>query len=300
MAEENSADKVIKVVDVVVDCIYILGCFFSAIFLYIFVKGMLKKKSPMRSSFYFFMAVATVADIVCNFFYYGLVYILDPVLGQNENKSIQDIYHDYIFVIMIFVARVCAIMDTGLDAVLTVNRLTALVFPFRHSRIWSYKNSLIIFTVFLGAAIIFTYLIYFIDSGLNPMDICLTTLLGIAGASVILTFAFGKKTTSMNAEVARGERMLMYNTTFGTFWLIFSRLINFYRTYVETTEDPQLMLDILYFVYNICGLFANPGSLIFLYYLSSAVRAEFHDTFHFLQSFKSKKKIASDVTPTIF
>ena len=140
-------------------------------------------------------------------------------------------------------------------------------------------------------------MVHFTNFGMNAMDGCLTVLVLVSGVLVLITFLFGRKIEIMTAEIARGERLLMYQTTFITSWLLFSRLISLLRTYlISTHEDLELLLLILYDLYNLCGLFTNSISLLLLFYLSSGVRAEFFRRFTFLQALRDNKRIL----PVIF
>ena len=135
-------------------------------------------------------------------------------------------------------------------------------------------------------------MVYFTDFGMNIMDGCLTALVLFSGISVLVTFSFGKKSQVTTVEVARGERLLLYQTTFITSWLLFSRLISLLRTYlISTHEDLELLLLILYDLYNLCGFFANSISLLLLFYLSSGVRAEFSRRFRFIRWLYKAKQI---------
>ena len=168
-------------------------------------------------------------------------------------------------------------------------------------QIWAYYNSLLILAAFFSIATLITYLIYFTDYGLNIMDIYLAILLLFSGATILITFTFGKKPTTMTAEVIRGERMLLYNTAFITFWQVSSRSVNLLRSYLISTGKPhKLFLNILYDINNLCGLFANPGALLVLYYLSSPLRNEFHQTFKSMLCFKIHKQIVGSLPSVLF
>ena len=118
-----------------IDYSYIFGTVISTIFLYVLIRGLLNKYSPLRTSFYFFTTVATASDVICTFLFYTDAYLLNPKWGQSNNKLIQATYKFYINPLLMFVARIFLIMDFSLDSVLTLNRLTALVFPFIHDEV---------------------------------------------------------------------------------------------------------------------------------------------------------------------
>ena len=122
-------------VGIVIDYTYMIGVLLSFVFLLIFIKGLSKKNSLLSSPFYFFMMVATASDILCNVLFYMLLYILEPLFGGSADVRTQKMYHDYIYVAILFVARIFFIMDITLDAVLTINRFTAFVLPFTHKKV---------------------------------------------------------------------------------------------------------------------------------------------------------------------
>ena len=152
----------------------------------------------------------------------------------------------------------------------------------------------------MAIAVVLAYFVHFTEFGSNIMDLSLTVLLLFAGATILVTFKFGKRPTTMTAEVIRGERMLLYNTAFITFWLVLSRLINIVRSYIlSTTPDSELLLHIIYDLTNLCGLFANPGALLVLYYLSSPLRKEFHYTFRHVFLYRVNKQPVGSL-PTVY
>ena len=120
-----------------IDYSYIVGTVISTVFLYVFIRGLLNKHSPLRTSFYFFTAVATASDIICTFIFYIDAYVLSTVLGKSDNKTVQETYKFYINPLFMFIARIFLIMDFSLESVLTFNRLTAFVFPFIHNEVRS-------------------------------------------------------------------------------------------------------------------------------------------------------------------
>ena len=131
----NSTIQALTIISNVIDYSYMVGVLLSFIFFLILIKGLLNKQSSLRNSFYFFTMMATASDILCNTSFYTIVYILEPLLGGSENIKTQEIYYDYIYFTIIFIARIFLIMDMSLEVVLTMNRFTALVVPIKHRKV---------------------------------------------------------------------------------------------------------------------------------------------------------------------
>ena len=96
----------------------------------------------------------------------------------------------------------------------------------------------------------------------------------------------------------RAEKILLYQTTFVTFWMLVMNVLNCVILYyaIEGLLD-ELTNNIMYVIVYICRLLANPGSLLFLFHISKTVRTEFHRTFRsLLCCFKGKNQ----VLPTSF
>ena len=156
-------------------------------------------------------------------------------------------------------------------------------------QIWAFFPSLIIFIIFLALSTLFTFFIYYTNFGQNATDIYLTVLILSSGGILIITLILGKKLTTMTAGSMKADRLLMYNTIFISFWLIFSRIINIYRTNLTSPEETSEMTTlILYNLTNFCGLCSNPIGLLFLLYLSSPLREEFCQTFCCSQTSETK------------
>ena len=117
------------------DYTYMLGVLLSCVFLIVLVKGLFNKNNLLRSPFYFFVTVATASDICSCSLFYIVAYILEPLFGGNSNVRTQKAYHDYIYLVIIFISRILLIMDMILDGVLTFNRFTAFIFPFQHKKV---------------------------------------------------------------------------------------------------------------------------------------------------------------------
>ncbi|KAE9546327.1 hypothetical protein FO519_010461, partial [Halicephalobus sp. NKZ332] len=260
---------------VVLNYSILVGFFISLIFIFIFVKSLCKKNSPLKSPFYFFLTAATVADILSEFYTFK-VYVLDQAIWRSQDETIRSIYT------VTYVSSIATDMDTILEAVLNMNRLTALVFPFIHNRVWSFYHSLGIFSISLISSLLLEYL-----AGMSPDRIYIVYgFLGIVSllSAVIMsiTFKLAKKQTAATPEIVRAERMLLYNTTFVTVLMTIANVIEWAVVYIAKYVDVHwLVVDGLYDLHDLCILLSNPGSLLLLYYVSNAVRAEFRDTFRF-------------------
>ncbi|KAE9548587.1 hypothetical protein FO519_008208 [Halicephalobus sp. NKZ332] len=182
-----------------------------------------------------------------------------------------------------------------------MNRFTALVFPLIHEKIWSFYHSLIILISLLVTSILFGYLSFKSNSGYYVINGYFAIALLLSATVAISAFKFIKKTKFVTLEVMRAERTLLYHTAFMTFWLASARISDVIGSYFwEINEEPKWLEIALIDVYDFCLLISNPGSLLFLLYLSNTVRSEFHRTFNFFRWLKSKSKVSRLTVITLY
>ena len=135
MAKKTNIKLIIfSTISNIIDYSTMVGWLISLTFLFIFIKGFFKQKSPLKTSFYFFTMLATLADLTSWASDYIDIYLLYPLLGQSKQKKIRNIYFRYIGKITAYIIEVSFNLDLCLDGVLTINRFTALVFPLHHKK----------------------------------------------------------------------------------------------------------------------------------------------------------------------
>ncbi|KAE9547127.1 hypothetical protein FO519_009662 [Halicephalobus sp. NKZ332] len=182
-----------------------------------------------------------------------------------------------------------------------MNRLTALVFPLIHKRVWSFYNTLIAFVSLLIITSTLVYIEFYLHTTYYFSAFYVTIVLLISAVIIIIAFKSGKKPTAMTTEIVRAERMLLYQTAFFTFWLIIGQLCDIVYTYLFT---PTIDLSIMWVGYilkdftSFANLFANAGSLLLLFYLSSVVRSGFYEVFKSWLELKDRESSISAVTTT--
>ena len=157
-------------------------------------------------------------------------------------------------------------------------------------QIWSFYPSIIISLISILSSILLAYAYDHWKIGIYISDGFSSIFLVLSTTIVIITFKFTKKSTSMSPAVIRAEKLLLYNTSFITFWLVIAQIFDAVSVYLSYNKmSPEWLelafYDIIYFAMWI----SNPGSLLYLLYLSSMLRDEFRQTFGFLWYFKKKK-----------
>lgn len=161
-------------------------------------------------------------------------------------------------------------------------------------QIWSFYHSLIILIITVIISTVIHLLLYF--NYIKPLIVCISTVVPLltSVAVVVITFKSIKKSTVISAKVMRAEKVLLYQTAFVALWLSFSQIADYMSYYfTESLHTHPWIFIFLICLYNSCILLSNPGSLLFLLYMSSTVRNEFYKTFGFLQQLKSKKQAVS-------
>ena len=128
----------------------------------------------------------------------------------------------------------------------------------------------------------------------------LAALLLLSAAAVVITFKLSKQPNMVKSEVVKAERRLLYHTIFVSFWMILAQIGETLRIYILVIDQEPEWVDLALINFiDICYLISNSGSLIFLFYLSSAVKKEFYETFKLFNKFKSKKKVAFTPVTTV-
>ena len=125
--------QILDILTVVTNYSTVVGIFISLLFLFIFIKSFFKKRSSIRSSFYFFLAAATIADIFAEL-YYTWVNLFHTFTYTIQDPNIKSIYDSAINVVK-FSFTSAMNLDASLEAVMNFNRLTALVFPLHHNKV---------------------------------------------------------------------------------------------------------------------------------------------------------------------
>ena len=108
-----------------------------------------------------------------------------------------------------------------------------------------------------------------------------TALLLLSTVAILFTFKLVKKSGHVTRDIIKAERVLLYQTTFVTLWMIMANACDCAVLYLSNCLDVDVLVsEYLYEIMDICRLFANPGSLLFLFCISKAVRLEFYQTFN--------------------
>lgn len=100
---------------------YMVGCVISFIFFIVFIKSLLKKQSPLRSSFYFFMTLATLADLIGSCVNYIDRFLIYPLIGQSEEEKNQEFYEEYIYPIVMYLIITFIFLDFVLESRCCIN-----------------------------------------------------------------------------------------------------------------------------------------------------------------------------------
>ncbi|KAE9546887.1 hypothetical protein FO519_009901 [Halicephalobus sp. NKZ332] len=237
--------------------------------------------------------IATAADVSYNVLYYIHDYLLHPLFAESKVKEMQNIYSQYAKPIAAVSINFFIVLDISLDAVLTMNRFTALVLPLRHKKIWSFYPSLIVLLIMIAISALLAYMLFYWDIGYYFADSYFISIVLLSGATVVIILTFAKKSTHLTPEIMRVEKLLLYQTAFMTFWLVMAQVIEFADLYLVLNNIIPHWLDKgLYATMKFCVLISKPGSLLLLLYLSTVVRTEFRETFELFCCFISKREVS--------
>lgn len=116
----------------------IIGVVISIIFIFVFVKSFCKKNSELKTPFYVFTIIGTAFDFLSRFLM-TLQFYLEPLVEESEDESIIQFYGNWVYPIVLFTTEIIIILDTHFDVILTINRLTAFVFPIIHKKVRSFS-----------------------------------------------------------------------------------------------------------------------------------------------------------------